>query len=235
MDTQTTSSPTLPDAPRVTPELPVVVEPQLPDAPVTTPTPAIFVEPQLPAPAPTKPGKPNEEINEEIIDVQWRVLPTPMQPKLPASAPEALLAPQSPERPAKATPAPTGFAFPSTNAKPSRMPAPVPMPGLGWMDGLFGALSSLVSALSLDWLFGPPSRRKPRYKPVTLVYYAVPTEVGKMAYTTLQQEQVRVQAAGFTEPTEGSMKEFLFNVPVYQTGMCERILEQLNVEWRKLR
>lgn len=223
MDTQTTSSPTLPDAPRVTPELPVVVEPQLPDAPVTTPAPAIFVEPQLPAPAPTKPGKPNEE----IIDGKWRVLPTPM--------PEVLPAPQSPAQPAKAAPAPTGFALPSTNAKPSRMPAPVPMPGLGWMDGLFGALSSLVSALSLDWLFGPPSRRKPRYKPVPLAYYAVPTEVGKMVYTTLQQEQVRVQAAGFTEPADGNMKEFLFNVPIYQTGMCERILERLNIEWRKLR
>lgn len=231
MDTQTTSSPTLPDMPPTTPELPVVAGPQLPDAPVTTPAPPIFVEPQLPAPAPTKPGKPNEE----IIDGQWRVLPTPAQPPLPTQAPEALPAPQSPKRPAKAAPAPTGFAFPSTNPKPNRMPAPVPMPGLGWIDGLFGALSSLVSALSLDWLFGPPSHRKPRYKPVPLVYYAVPTEVGKMIYTTLQQEQVRVQAAGFTEPAEGNMKEFLFNVPIYQTGMCERILEQLNVEWRRLK
>lgn len=56
-----------------------------------------------------------------------------------------------------------------------------------------------------------------------------------MVYTTLQQAQVRVQAEEFTGPAEGNMKEFLFNVPVYQTGMCERILEQLNVEWRKLR
>lgn len=166
MDTETALGPALPDTPPTAPELPVVVEPQLP-APATTspdkPDEEIIdgqwrvlpapTQPKLPAPAPTKPGKPNEE----IIDGQRRVLPAPLQPKLPASAPS---------RPAKATPAHTGFAFPSTNPKPHRMPAPVPLPGFGWMDGLFGALSSLVSALSLDWLFGPPSYRKPRYKPV---------------------------------------------------------------------
>lgn len=93
--------------------------------------------------------------------------------------------------------------------------------------GLF--LDSLIGVFSLSWLFGPSKSPS-----VRLVLYAVPLELGVMAYNALTNKGVRATAVEYVSDAPGVMEEFFFNVPETQAEWTEYILRSIKLMWRRV-
>lgn len=93
--------------------------------------------------------------------------------------------------------------------------------------GLF--LDGLIGLFSLAWLFGPSQPAT-----VRLVLYAVPLELGVMAYNALTNKGVRATAVEYVSDVPGVMEEFFFNVPDTQTEWTEYILRSIKLMWRRV-
>lgn len=93
--------------------------------------------------------------------------------------------------------------------------------------GLF--LDGLIGLFSLSWLFGPS-----KAPAVRLVLYAVPLELGVMAYNALTNKGVRATAVEYVSDVPGVMEEFFFNVPDTQAEWTEYILRSIKLMWRRV-
>lgn len=101
----------------------------------------------------------------------------------------------------------------------------------GLFSGLAGLglfLDGLIGLFSLSWLFGPS-----KASPVRLVLYAVPLELGVMAYNALTNKGVRATAVEYVSDAPGVMEEFFFNVPETQAEWTEYILRSIKLMWRR--
>lgn len=102
----------------------------------------------------------------------------------------------------------------------------------GLFDGFAGLgllLDGLIGLFSLSWLFGPSKAPS-----VRLVLYAVPLELGVMAYNALTNKGVRATAVEYVSDVPGVMEEFFFNVPDTQAEWTEYILRSIKLMWRRV-
>lgn len=102
----------------------------------------------------------------------------------------------------------------------------------GLFDGFAGLgllLDALIGLFSLAWLLGPSKAPS-----VRLVLYAVPLELGVMAYNALTNKGVRATAVEYVSDVPGVMEEFFFNVPETQVEWTEHILRSIKLMWRRV-
>lgn len=99
----------------------------------------------------------------------------------------------------------------------------------GGFAGLGLFLDGLIGLFSLSWLFGPS-----KAPAVRLVLYAVPLELGVMAYNALTNKGVRATAVEYVSDVPGVMEEFFFNVPETQAEWTEYILRSIKLMWRRV-
>lgn len=110
------------------------------------------------------------------------------------------------------------------------------LPSFDLFGGLFASFSGLglfldglIGLFSLTWLFGPS-----KTPAVRLVLYAVPLELGVMAYNALTNKGVRATAVEYVSDVPGVMEEFFFNVPDTQAEWTEYILRSIKLMWRRV-